>query len=83
MLTITIAVRGSDGWIFHEDKTARSTLKKLAIGSEKKWRYIVRQLQKHKRACKVRFIVGCDDNGKFQYEEMTYRPVQAIETENS
>lgn len=72
--TLTVAVRCSDGGIFHENKTRKSVLIKLAGGSKNKWRVIIQQMKKHKKTCKVRLIVGYK-NGNFQYEEMIYRHV--------
>jgi len=76
MLEFTVAVRGSDGAVFHQDRTRISQLVRLAYESADKWRYIIRQVTEHRRSCRIRLIVGytgCRYAPVWKYEEMTIR----------
>lgn len=89
MQTLTVAVRSSDGAIFHQETNGEKTLRRLAGGDTiQKWRHVVRQLLKHRRACRVWLIVGfhppCKANGYntvWKYDELTYRPVDPVDSQ--
>lgn len=79
MLTFKVAIRGNDGAIFFVDETTDKQIKKLAspgrfLGS--KWKYIIREMHKHRRACKVRLVVGYNGVRDYEYEELVYRPIK-------
>ena len=77
---LTVAVCQSDGAVFHLEKTPKRILEKLAYGNPFiKWRHVVRQILKHRRACKVQLIVGIRNN-EFILDTLTYRlPNLAVE----
>ena len=72
---LTVAVRASDGAIFHMEKTKKKQFNRLATGSIDKWIYVIRHMKKHNHACKVRLLVGLEEDGVPMFEELIYRPI--------
>jgi hypothetical protein len=77
ILTLTVAVRSSDGAVFHCDKTKTSKLSQLCRGStEPKWGHLIRQMIEHRRPVRVLLLTHINPytGGDRTYEELIYRP---------
>ncbi len=84
----TVAVRGTDGAVFHLDKVPKDMtlwkyLRKLKgitnsdgfNGKQSKWRHIIKAVHAKRESCTVRLIVGWNGD-KPLTDEITFRMVE-------
>ena len=87
MLVLTVAVRNTDGAVYHYDKWQAgkyTSLKHLPVftgnpANDNRWWLLIKQLKSHRKPCKVRLIVGWNDDKTPIVEELTYRPKTVIQ----
>ena len=82
---LTVAVRASDGAVFHMKDWNKPEVKKFLKtfhtsmnATRDRWRHLVKQLIKHNQVCRVRMLISYRGHDPV-FEEMVYRPIAVTE----